>query len=345
MNAKTIAIPISIIVLVIGAYALQLLWDAGAFKTLQSIHLKSCHAVESLPGPEDMAVLEGTPYILISADSRREKNRVAGALFFYDLLENKILDIKTEGALVEFFPHGLSVLKIGTYFLIAVVNQSSSTETRIEYFHFYPDTRQLKWIKSFSNINLLAGNDIALLGEDEFLYTRDFNTKDPQKIRIQQYTRQATGSVWHYKAGEYREKASQLFFANGIVYDSSASIVYVTEMLGHKVHSFQWVSDKLKLLSTVESPHGIDNLTFDGEFLYGAGHPKLLDLKKMRDHREFKSPSAVMQISRDLTNLKIVYQDDGSEIAASSVALRASKDEILIGSVFDNHFLHCQTNF
>ncbi|MCB0371228.1 MAG: hypothetical protein KDD45_17885, partial [Bdellovibrionales bacterium] len=74
-----------------------------------------------------------------------------------------------------------------------------------------------------------------------------------------------------------------------------------------------------------------------------AGHPQLLSLKKMRDNHSKKSASVVLEIKKDFSLVKELYQNDGSEIASSSVAYRYG-NKILIGSVFDNHVLVCNTD-
>jgi hypothetical protein len=327
-------------------YAVKLLWDAGIFKTLRTIHFQSCSSVAGVIGPEDMALLPGTSLVIVSSDSRPEDETKTGAggLIVYDYVQRQIIRLTHANFPKDFFPHGLDVIPLGDRFLVSVVNQSSLSETRIEFFELDIKKLQLRWTHSLSSPHLLAANDLVLLAENEFLYTRDFDTKEPVKLMFQQYLRQHTGALWHYKQGQYQKKVSDLFFANGLAFDKATSTLYLSEMLEHAVHSYKWLSPDIKEIGTIQVPHGIDNLTFNNGFLYGAGHPKLLELKRMRDHRDHRSPSTVIKIAQDLSGLKIIYQDDGSEIAASSVALHVSPAEILVGSVFDDHFIHCVLN-
>lgn len=325
-------------------YVVRLLWDAGVFKSLETIHFKDCKAKIPMEGPEDMALLTKSQWVVISSDPRSEDEAKAGDLAVYDYEKAALVDINRLNFPKDFFPHGLDVLaQENGDSLISVVNQNSIATTRIEFFEFDKTKRVMKWIKSIDSPQLVAANDLILLGENEFLYTRDFDTKDKHKTRIQQYLRQSTGSIWHFKDGQFTEVINGLFFANGMAYDRASSTLYVAEMLGRKVHSYLWNNSNLIPVASLNTPHGIDNLTLTENAVYGAAHPKLLDLKKMRDHRQFKSPSAVLELTKDLSKVNIIYQDNGSEIAASSVALKVSPQEIMVGSVFDGHFLHCQT--
>ncbi len=342
MNRKKALGIAALFVLLAACYASKLLWDSGAFKTINTIHFSECTSVSPAPGSEDIAILEGTPLVAVSIDKRDEHHPEDGYILIYNTNERKLVSISETGIPKNFHPHGIDVIANGANFTIAAISQNSPTETRVELLEYDPQAMILTWKKSITSPDLLAANDLVLLSENEFLYTRDFNTKDPFRTMLQQYGRQATGSIWHFKNDSFSKKASNLFFGNGIVFDKANSIVYAAEMAGRKVHSYRWSDSNLIPLNEIDTPHAIDNITLSANSVIGAGHPKLLALKKMRDHRDFKAPSTVVEFSKDLKTYKVIYEDDGKQIAASSVALSISPSEILVGSVFDDHFLHCK---
>lgn len=339
MKTKLYSFFVTFSLFLILAYVVELLLDAGAFKKIELIHFQQCRKSPLIYGPEDMALIQGTHWVIISSDARTPPKK--GDLLLYDYSQNEVISVNRNKFPKDFNPHGLDIIKDGTNFLIAVINQVNEDHTQIEIFELNPQLRTLTRLRHIQNENLLAANDIVVISNNEFFYTRDSNTKDPHLLKVQQYLRQPTGSVWHYQNEKFKEVITGLFYANGIIFDLPTSTLYISEMLGRKINSYHWDHLKANVKNTIKVPHGIDNLTLKDNFIYGAGHPKLFDLKKMRDDRNFKSPSVILEIDKNLTNYKTIYEDNGDDIAASSVALQVSKNEILVGSVFDDHLLNC----
>lgn len=335
------ALPL-IIVFFISGYVLKLLYDAGSFKEIQSIPLKNCLTIPSIIGPEDMAAIPGTPLVLISSEAREEEKRTkAGDLYLYNTEKKQLVNLDKINFPKDFYPHGIDVIQKGQLSLIYVINQYDMTNTRIDVFQFNPSLNQIMFLKSIENQSLTAANDLAMIAEDQFYYTRDFHTKIPWKVTLLQYLRIPTGSVWLYDKGEFISLVSPLMYANGIAYHKKTNTLYLSEMMKKTIHSYAIQKNKLVHKASIKVSDAIDNITFYNNEIIAAGHPKLLALKNMRAERSDKSPSVVMRVNEELTSYDILYENNGQEIAATSVALRLSDSEILMGSVFDDHLLHC----
>ena len=78
--------------LVFGGFALQLLYAAGQFKTIEPHFDGACTPVVGLTGPEDLTVHPRTGIAYISAADRRSVfagGPARGAIYAYDLGDRK----------------------------------------------------------------------------------------------------------------------------------------------------------------------------------------------------------------------------------------------------------------
>ncbi len=89
---------------------------------------------------------------------------------------------------------------------------------------------------------------------------------------------------------------------------------------------------------------GIDNIELDAEGnLWIGSHPKLWTFTRHAKDAEKLSPSQVFKISKmknDGYTVEEVYLESGDNLSGSSVAAVYGKT-LLIGSVFEDHFLKC----
>ena len=77
----------------------------------------------------------------------------------------------------------------------------------------------------------------------------------------------------------------------------------------------------------------------DGNLWIGS-HPKMFDFIKHAKNKDHYSPSQVIMISSKDNEIKEVFLSDGSDLSGSSVAALYNNN-LLIGAVFEDHFLHC----
>lgn len=340
---KTISLIATLSLVLILGYIYMLLKDAGAFKEIHANSFPFCKKIDAI-GAEDFAIVEGTEYIVVSSDPRSDNNYLqSGSLKVFSIAKDDLTFFLEVNFPKKFYPHGIDSRTINGVPFIFAINHPTATSTTIEIFNIDIKNKEIKFIKTLEDPEFIVGNDVSIINENEFLLTRDFATENHLLNSMTQYLRIPTGSVLHYDINAKKSKkvASFLFYANGIEFDSTTNTFFVSEMLGRRINSYLWENNNLEKIASLHLPHAIDNIKILKDKIIAAGHPKLLDLKKMRDDRSFKSPSVVLEIDKQLKNYKVIYENDGSEIASSSVALPFADKKILIGSVFDNYFLDC----
>jgi arylesterase/paraoxonase len=337
-----------LILLAAGLYIAHLLDDAGAFSTIVNHNLLgTCQKMGDIAGPEDIVKLPGTESVIISSDARDGQWAESGDLFIYDLRTQKLtpqnIKLKDGG---PFHPHGIDVLHDALPVHVFAVNHRSAEETTIEVF-------QVSALGVFENIrtirdpHFINGNDLAVLSADQFYLTTDFSSREGFKRKAEQYLRRPSGYVSFFDGQQAHVVVNNLFFANGIALTEDRKTLFAVETLGHKLHIFdvQPSTGEISLKRVLPLDFAADNITLDGSDVLFAVHPKILKLKAASLNHAVHSPSRVMQ----LTNLQDAVPamnelliDDGTLLSSSSVALRISVRRVLVGSVFDNHFLDCK---
>lgn len=339
---KKSIILIFVIILGLGIYIFFLLKDAGQFKEIHAKSFPFCKSL-NLMGAEDIAEVQDTEFLVISSDPRDyPPTNNNGLLKVYSKTKEDFTYFHPVNFPQNFFPHGIDIKKFANTYLLAVVNHPTADSTTVETFNIDLAHKEIRFLKTYTHPSFTTGNDITILSPHEFLMSEDFGSNNHLLNSLTQYLRIATGSILHFnmQTEQAQHLVSSLYYTNGIAFDESENTVYVSEMLGQKLTSFSWNGKELIKKKELTLPHAIDNITLYKDFLLLAGHPKLLELKKMRDDRSHKSPSVVLQVKKDFSEIQEIYENNGSEIASSSVAYRYD-NKYLIGSVFDNHVLLC----
>lgn len=329
----------------IAVYVYILLKDAGQFKQIHNKSFSFCKSITAV-GAEDIADIEDTDFLVLTQDPREyPRTDSTGSLKVFSKSKEDFTYFQQLGFPKAFYPHGIDVKKFGNTYTIAVVNHPTVDSTTVETFNIDLTHKEIRHLKTYDNELFTTGNDITIISPTEALMSEDFGSNNHLFNSLTQYLRISTGSIVHLDltTGKTKKVGPSLFYANGIIYDDKERMVYVSEMLGRKISAFSWKDEKLTLQRELKLEHAIDNISFDQQNIIATGHPKLLGLKKMRDDRLYKSPSVILQIKKDFSKTEEIYQNDGGELASSSVAFQFA-NRILIGSVFDSHVLLCTTD-
>lgn len=194
------------------------------------------------------------------------------------------------------------------------------------------------------------------VGEREFYATNDHGTtRDSLIHKISMVvTSLSYSSLVHWDGNSVSNPIpnTKIVFGNGVTVSKDKKYIYVADTETTSILMFEITDDnneKLKLVRTVYTGTGVDNIDIDdNEILYIAAHPNLLRfVAHVLLGNTIPAPSQVLTV--DLHNLQKppivneIYLSNGSnenDLSASSTALHIG-NYLLITPVFDDHFLIC----
>jgi len=342
---------VGIAALVVGGFALQLLYAAGQFKTIEPHFNGACTPVVGLTGPEDLTVHPRTGIAYISAADRRSVfagGPARGAIYAYDLGADAPRPRNlTPAADEDFHPHGLS-LHLGDDGddVLYVINHAGGRHT-IEVY-------DLVGIKLFhratlSDPLLVTPNDLVAVGRDRLYVTNDHVHAAGFARTLEDYLRRSISTVVYYDGARFAEAASGIRHPNGINVSPDGRTLYVGSTTGGSVLVFAIdpESGALDERGEIEIGSGVDNLEIDGEgSLWIGAHPKLLSFVEHAADASRLAPSQVIRVSdpgSDSPRIEEIFLSLGADLSGSSVAA-VYRERLLVGAVLDDHILDCRMN-
>ncbi|HYQ90539.1 MAG TPA: SMP-30/gluconolactonase/LRE family protein [Candidatus Competibacteraceae bacterium] len=344
-----ILIAASVPVIVVITWMLDTLYVAGEFKRLTPHFQGVCRPVYGLVGAEDITIDPTTGMAFISSFDFRAGSRGAprqGAIYAYDLTSPTAHLIHlTQNFTAEFHPHGLS-LWIGDSGerLLFVINHHPQ-EHSVDIFDYRAGA--LTYRQSIRSALMTSPNDVVAVGPNRFYVTNDHGNVSPWGRTLEEYLRLERAYVLYYDGMQFRKVASSLAMANGITVSPDGHTLYVAATVGRKIQVYtrDIPSGSLSWKDEIFLGTGVDNLERDpaGHLWVGA-HPKLLTFVAHRKDPAVLSPSQVLKItpgSHGRYQSDEIYLDTGETLSGSSVGAVFGQ-QLLMGSVFDDHFLVCQ---
>ena len=333
------------LLLVVGAWALYLYAMAGEFRDLVAKGIGECEPVDGAPGAEDIAIDRDRALALISSDARR--TGAPGAIYAYDLKsrgEPRALtgEPGADGP-ATFHPHGLSLIEKGEQSSLMVVNHPGEQDS-VEIFGW--DGVRLEHRRTVTDPLLYNLNDVAALDAERFYATNDHGGPADREAR-EDYLRLSRGNVVFWDGQRARKVADGIAYANGVTLSADALELYVASTTTGRilVYDRDDETDDLSLRKEISLRTGVDNLALD---LYGglwvAAHPKLLTFVSHARDPEKRSPWEVIWVDPSgmaEPSIRPVVLSLGEQLSGASVAAPWG-DKLVIGSVFEEHFLVCQ---
>lgn len=329
-------------------FMFDLLYDAGEFKTIAPHFNGACRRISPAPGAEDITIHPNTGMAFISSDNRRARMRgepSQGAIYVYDLnhpsptLINLTIDFEQ-----DFHPHGISLYidESGEEKLF-VVNHRAAGDC-IEIFDY--SAGRLLHRESLHDPLMTSPNDIVAVGPRSFYVTNDHGNVSALGRTLEEYLRLARSYVLYYDARQFQIVAQNIAYANGINVSRDGRQVFVAACIGGKIKIYDRDLDSgaLTWRSDIDLDTGVDNIEVDANGdLWVAAHPQLLAFTRHARDAKNLSPSQVLKISLQENPPKIdeIFLDHGHMISGSSVAA-VFGNRLLIGSVFEEHFLVCE---
>ena len=339
----------SLILLIIGLFALNAVWQSGSFKTIVNSFAGTLQKVDNIVGAEDITIDQTTGVAFLSSDDRwakmLKKQATKGAIYTLNLNDSILhpLSITAHFADEDFHPHGISLYKTPEGKKMLFVVNHKQSENTIEIFEYKNDS--LIHLKTVSDALLISPNDVVGVGENAFYCTNDHNEKASKWRSIKDLLTIGTGNVCYFDGQKmYRTSIEGIKYANGINTSIDGKKLYLASTSGKKIlfYDRDIMTGQLTQYAELNTNTGVDNIELDtnGNLLVGC-HPQMLKFISHAKDGNKLSPSEIIRIkmlSNGHFEQKTIYINDGSEISASSVGA-IYKDKLLIGPVFQNHIV------
>lgn len=339
---KLILLVVGLLVLAVGWYV-WLAWQAGELRELEPIPL-ACESISGVVGAEDIVVDPVTGTAMLSSYDRRAAlagEPVQGAIYAWS--PDGGLRSLTSDFPRELYPHGISLWRSDEGEARLFVVNHAPTGDRVEIFSW--DGDRLSLVESIADDSLHSLNDLAGVGPDSFYATNDHGARGSVGRALEDYLRLRRGTVVYWDGRRATQVADGIGYANGIAVSAEGDRLYVASPTRGTIHLFERreQSGALEPRGTIEIGSGVDNITVadDGELWVGA-HPKLLSFVAHSRDETKPSPSEVWRIDpADGNSAEVVWRDSGEQLSGISVAV-PWEGRLLLGSVFEPHFLVCQ---
>ena len=336
--------------------------DAGIFRSIdEPVELAACESLTGPVGAEDITVDPVAKVAYISADDRRDVfNNLdmgaypSGAIWRLDLSQPESQPEKIDIDLIgDFHPHGIALRfsaedsnDAGRAIELYAVNHLSPVEHEIVVFNIL-ESGKLKLRRRISYPELISPNDLVVVDKDQFFVSNDHGSSLNTKMAmVEDYMGVPLSSVSYFDGVEGHIVVKGLRFANGVALSEDKETLYVAETTAGRVARFRRGENNLdwSLEETLDVHLGVDNFEWDGQGnLLNAGHPKLFAFQAHVKDPQALSPSQVIRIDVNSKPMsyETVYLNDGAALSGASVAAQW-QNTLLIGSVFETHFLRCQ---
>jgi len=318
--------------------------STGYFKTIENSFEGKIIKTISLPGAEDIMVSRLDSFAIISSTSGRtlpKTKEQKGGLYFLDLKNDSYKPIHlTANFKKPFAPHGISMIKVDSIYKILAISHTKNSHS-IEVFEL--EGKKLTHKKTLNHPSMISPNDLVLLDENRFYFTNDHKYTDGIMQLLEDYGGLAVSNVMYFDGENYTEVADGIAYANGINFDKKRNLLFVASPRKFlvKVYSVN-TNNTLNFIEDIHCKTGVDNIEFDSEGnLWIGAHPNLLHFAGYAKGDKEYSPSEIIKIKyKDKGDYTIeqIYMEDGSSMAASSVAATFG-NLILFGNVMDDKFL------
>ncbi len=338
-----------LLLLCIAVYAFYTVYSTGFFRTIDSYFDGKVLTEIAVKGAEDITISQSDSFAIISATDRQiypPKQEEKGNLYFVDLNSKAFSpELLTSDLDFPFAPHGISMLKQDSTYLIMAINHTSN-EHSIEVFELF--NNELKYIRTIKHPSMVSPNDLVIIDKDKYYFTNDHKYTEGIGKLAEDYLGMALANVVYYDGNEFRSVADNISYANGINFDRKRNLLYVTSPRHFLVKVFSVKKDgSLSFIEDIPCGTGVDNIELDtnGNLWIGA-HPNLLRFKAYSKGNKPITPSEIIKIvyrGKGDYSVEQIYLNDGSEMSGSTVAA-PWENLILTGNLMDEHILVLENN-
>lgn len=359
---KKILIAASVALVLLVAWILKTISDAGEFKTITPYFNGTTTLLNGFVGAEDITIDHETQLAYISTDDRfailhGDQNR-GGRLCIVSLQDSNAVSICGTIGIAKINPHGISFFKKkGAEYLYAVnhtdgkhsillFQKAYNTLTRSVLPHHYGYS--FKLLKTHEDTTfMLSPNDVLAVDTNKFYFTNDHGSRSKSGKMVEDYLQQKKSNVVYFDGKNYSIAADNIAYANGINMSRDGKELYVASTIGQNVliYDRDIATGKLTLKDEVVLNTGVDNIELDEHGnLWVACHPQLLTFMQHTKDTSTYAPSQVFKLSKNAEGkftAEEIFLSKGDDLSGSSVAA-VSGNVMLIGSVMDNGILRCE---
>lgn len=331
----------------------RLLPNMNLMQSIESVAYGECKVIPGPLGPEDFTIDHKRGLAFISADDRRQYiqsgqfgDAADGAIWTLDLNSEPATPVQMKHDLEgPFHPHGIALYDGDTYELY-VVNHVSKYEHEIDVFEIVSSS-ELKLRRRISYPELIAPNDIIVLGQDRFLASNDHaHPRGTTWEKVEVFLTLPWSSISYFDGNEGHIAVEGLRMANGLALSPDQQTLYVAESTRSTLTRYRQSGSpkRWEKMDEVNIDAAIDNLEWYGpSTLLTGAHPQPLEFLKHTFDASHPSPSEVVAIdvSHETMSSQTWMLDDGNLVSGSSVAARYG-DDLYVGVVFEEQLVRCR---
>ncbi|MBL7814145.1 MAG: SMP-30/gluconolactonase/LRE family protein [Saprospiraceae bacterium] len=347
---KKVAKIFLVILLIVGSLGLKSYYDSGGFKTINNHFDGKMQKISGLVGVEDITIDPTTGITFLSSEDRWaktiDKKPTKGTIYTLNLNDSILTPLSktSDFSADNFHPHGISLYQTSEgKKLLFVINHLEPEGHQIEIFEYKNDSLQHR--ETIKDPLLVSPNDIVAVSEHSFYVTNDHNEKLSKMRTAKDIAQIGTGNICYFDGQKMQKTGIEgLKYANGINKTADGAKIFVAETTAKRIRIFDRniTTGALTQEDEINTNTGVDNIEVDTEGSLWVGcHPQMLKFMGHSKDENKPSPSEIIKIRRlgkGKYEQTTVYMNDGSEISASSVGA-FYKDKLLVGGVFQRHFL------
>ena len=326
----------------------RILWANGLFSTAPTGFFGSCKVAAQLPGVEDIETANGVTFVSVA--SARGPDPRDG---IYVLSENGSLT-RLSGAPKDFHPRGIGIYRSpnGSGIFLLAVNRhalaaNDAMRFSIDSFEVTnPGTNPALVAEGTIQGGLLTDpQDVAAAGPGAFYVSNGTGGSSIER-QLAGYGVLPGSNILYFNGMSFRVAADGIYGARGLLLTPDGSHLLVASLTSRSLKSlsrepFSGNLTEADSLTLAAAPEKI-SLDSTGE-IWAAGHASLFAWRTFGADAGKRAPSQIFRVTLNggvPEQAEQVYGNDGTEIAAASVAASAGK-ELLIGSSLDHKLLAC----